>query len=79
MVMPEGVTGLELAERLRQERPDLRVIISSGYSAEMVQAGVPDRPGIVYLPKPYTMSTLADTVRRCLQSSATTPKTSGDQ
>ncbi|MCC6233610.1 MAG: response regulator, partial [Verrucomicrobiales bacterium] len=67
MVMPEGMSGLELAERLREQRPGLRVIISSGYSAEIVQAGVPTKAGIVYLPKPYATSTLADAVRRCLE------------
>lgn len=66
MVMPEGITGLELALRLQGFNPGLKVIISSGYSAEMVQAGVPDRVGIVYLPKPYDTAVLAGTVRKCL-------------
>jgi signal transduction histidine kinase len=34
MVMPEGMTGSELARRLRAEKPDLGVIISSGYNSE---------------------------------------------
>lgn len=66
MVMPEGLTGLELAERLQASRPGLKVIISSGYSAEIVHSGVPTRSGITYLPKPYDERTLADTVRSCL-------------
>jgi PAS domain S-box-containing protein len=66
MVMPEGMTGLELADRLQQLHPELKVIISSGYSAEIVQAGVPNRPGVVYLPKPYDTTTLARAVRACL-------------
>jgi PAS domain S-box-containing protein len=66
MVMPEGITGLELMERLRRLKPGLRVIISSGYSAEIAQAGMPDKAGVVYLPKPYEARTLADTVRNCL-------------
>ncbi len=70
MVMPEGMTGLELADRLQRSRPGLRVIISSGYSAEIVQAGVPNRPGVVYLPKPYDTTTLAKAVRTCLDRMA---------
>jgi CheY-like chemotaxis protein len=66
MVMPEGMTGLELADRLQQLHPELKVIISSGYSAEIVQAGVPNRPGVVYLPKPYDTTTLARAVRAYL-------------
>ena len=66
MVMPEGMTGLELAERLRALKPGLKVIIASGYSAEMVQAGVPVEAGVIYLPKPYATKALADTLRDCL-------------
>lgn len=64
--MPEGLTGLELAERLQALKPGLKVIISSGYSAEIVHAGIPTRTGITYLPKPYDERTLADAVRACL-------------
>jgi two-component system, cell cycle sensor histidine kinase and response regulator CckA len=66
MVMPEGISGLELSERLKELKPRLRVIISSGYSQEVVQAGVPNRPGLLYLPKPYDSRTLATTVRAFL-------------
>jgi CheY-like chemotaxis protein len=66
MVMPEGMTGLELTERLQALRPGLKVIISSGYSAEIVQSGVPTKAGVLYLPKPYEARKLADVVRQCL-------------
>lgn len=66
MVMPEGMNGLELAERLQQGRPGVKVIISSGYSAEIVESGVPGKPGMRFLPKPYELPTLAQTVRQHL-------------
>jgi PAS domain S-box-containing protein len=66
LVMPEGMTGLELAQRLKAAEPGLRVIISSGYSAGVAQEGSPAEDGIVYLPKPYDKSVLAKTVRDCL-------------
>ena len=66
MVMPEGMTGLELAEQLRACKPGLKVIISSGYSAEIVRAGVPEKADMVYLPKPYETRRLAEVVRACL-------------
>jgi len=66
MVMPGGMTGLELAEQLRMQRPGLKVIVSSGYSAEIAHAGVPTRAGVVYLPKPYQMEFLARLLRECL-------------
>ena len=71
VVMPEGMTGLELAERLRAARSDLRVIISSGYSSEIVRAGGIKQAGIWYLPKPYEAKTLAETVRGCLDEKTT--------
>jgi CheY-like chemotaxis protein len=73
MVMPEGMTGLELAERLQVLRPDLKVIISSGYSADIAQAGGPDKAGVVYLPKPYAVTVLAEAIRNCLDSRTVPP------
>ena len=70
MVMPEGMTGLELIERLQMQRPGLKSIISSGYSADIVQGDVLRRPGVVYLPKPYETRTLAKVVRQCLDAKA---------
>lgn len=69
MVMPGPWTGLELAEHLQKERPALKVVVSSGYSAEIVHAGVPDRPGIAYLAKPYQVHALARFVRHHLDAS----------
>jgi hypothetical protein len=46
--------------------PGLRAIISSGYSAEIVQAGVLNKAGITCLPKPYETRTLSEIVRSCL-------------
>jgi len=67
MVMPEGVTGLELAEKLKSEKPQLRVIISSGYSTEISMQGVPIQSGFIYLPKPSASALIASTIRDCLE------------
>jgi CheY-like chemotaxis protein len=66
MVMPEGINGLALAEKLRASKPTLRVIVSSGYSAELVQNAGAIIEGIDYLPKPCAPAELATTIRRCL-------------
>jgi CheY-like chemotaxis protein len=68
MVMPEGITGLELAERLRKLKPDLKAIISSGYSSEIPKTGAIHANSVVYLPKPYEAKTLAEVVRNCLNA-----------
>jgi PAS domain S-box-containing protein len=67
MIMPEGVTGLELAEKLRSEKPSLKVIISSGYSTEISMQGIPTGAGYVYLPKPSASALIAATIRDCLE------------
>lgn len=66
IVLPEAMTGLELAERLQGLKPALQVIVTSGYSTEVAMAGAPSRPGVAYLPKPYETSKLASVVRNCL-------------
>jgi CheY-like chemotaxis protein len=70
MVMPEGLSGMELAERLRKQKPTLKVIISSGYSAEIVRSGGVTQTGIAYLPKPCKTEVLAETIRACLKRDA---------
>ncbi|MEI7728953.1 MAG: PAS domain S-box protein [Verrucomicrobiota bacterium] len=64
MVMPEGLSGLELAHRLLAEKRGLKVICSSGYSMDLQLAD--PHPGIVCLPKPYQPAALVRLVRECL-------------
>jgi nitrogen-specific signal transduction histidine kinase len=66
IVMPEGMTGLELAEKLRKENPNLKVILSSGYNMEIFGSSTSNN--IVYLAKPYGFDLLTKTIRDCLDS-----------
>lgn len=66
MVMPDRLTGWDLAQRLRAEKPGLKVVLASGYSLEMSHQGVPEGPGIAFLAKPFEMAALVATVRQCL-------------
>jgi CheY-like chemotaxis protein len=66
MVMPHGVSGRELAERLRGDKPELKVIYSSGYSLAVVGADMVLKEGLNFLQKPYHPRKLAQTVRDCL-------------
>jgi two-component system cell cycle sensor histidine kinase/response regulator CckA len=43
MVMPGGISGKELAERMLKENPKLKVIYSSGYTAEVSESDFPWR------------------------------------
>ena len=64
IVMPGGMTGHELAARLTDERPDLKVIYSSGYSASLFSEGQDLIPGRNFLPKPYDASSVVTMIRR---------------
>ena len=55
VVMP-GMGGLRLSEQLAQEKPDLPVILATGYSQEIAQSGSGGRPVIL---KPYRLATLS--------------------
>jgi nitrogen-specific signal transduction histidine kinase/ActR/RegA family two-component response regulator len=66
LMMPEGVSGRDLAERVLADRSDLKVIYSSGYSLDVVNPGFSVREGLNFLQKPYDPETLAQTVRDCL-------------
>lgn len=65
MVMPEGMGGLELARQLRKLKPGLKVVLSTGYSAEL-QSANPEKDGMRMLPKPYEPDALVKMVRMCL-------------
>jgi PAS domain S-box-containing protein len=66
LVMPDNMNGRELAEKLWMDQPGLKVIFTSGYSADIVGKDFKLEPELNYLQKPYQPQTLALTVRRCL-------------
>ncbi|HXE42078.1 MAG TPA: response regulator, partial [Candidatus Baltobacteraceae bacterium] len=66
LVMPEGISGVDLAERLLDDRPDLKIVFTSGYSSNEINAELLARAQAQFLQKPYTHTTLAKTIRTCL-------------
>jgi PAS domain S-box-containing protein len=70
MVMPGGIMGSELAERLLTRSPKLKVIYTSGYSPGMAGKDASLLEGRNFLPKPYSIGKLAQFVRQCLDAPA---------
>jgi two-component system cell cycle sensor histidine kinase/response regulator CckA len=67
MVMPEGVTGRQLALKLKVDRPELKVVYTSGYSIDLMGEGMEELfDGVNYIQKPYRPEVLAQTIRACL-------------
>ncbi|MCP3465600.1 ATP-binding protein [Bradyrhizobium sp. CCGUVB23] len=69
IIMPGGMNGRELAEAIRERRPDVRVLYTSGYTDDaIVHEGHLD-PGIALLRKPYRKSELSQKIREVLTGS----------
>jgi CheY-like chemotaxis protein len=71
MVMPDGVSGADLVEKLQASRPRLKVVFTSGYTANEVNREMLTRTRASFLAKPYTQAELAKTVRDCLDQNNT--------
>ena len=73
IVMPDGVTGYDLAQQLKSEQPQLRVIYTSGYSTDILGKD----PTLIrdgnFLQKPYHPHQLAQAVRDCLDRKSPAP------
>ena len=70
MIMPEGVSGRDLAKMLQAEDPKLKVIFSSGYSRDLFGKDMLLEDGYNFLPKPYHPRQLARAVRKALDKDA---------
>jgi CheY-like chemotaxis protein len=70
VVMPQKISGIELAEKLRKEKERLRVIFTSGYSLELLDEHLRARAEFNFLPKPYAPAKLKELIRTCLDKKA---------
>jgi two-component system, cell cycle sensor histidine kinase and response regulator CckA len=68
VVMP-GLSGGELARRMVESRPKMKVLFMSGYSAEAVVTNGNLLEGSSFLSKPFTADDLLDRVRETLAAS----------
>jgi signal transduction histidine kinase/CheY-like chemotaxis protein/HAMP domain-containing protein len=76
MVMPAGVSGVELASKLLSHRPPLRVVFASGYTVDDISTDFLERHNDArFLQKPYNRVTLARAVRESLDKLASRQKT----
>jgi PAS domain S-box-containing protein len=68
MVMPHGLSGLDLAERFLAERSSLKVIVTSGYSVDLAGKEITQTERLRFLAKPYSVLELAGAVRAMLDA-----------
>ena len=63
-----GMRGTELAARMREQSPELRVIYISGYSEGEIGDWRSGEEGIVFLAKPFLPAELVAAVSRLIAS-----------
>ena len=73
MLMPEGMSGRDLARRLHRDAPLLPVIYTSGYSPDIAGKDFPLQEGVNFLAKPFNPSVLGEAVRASLAASGLRP------
>jgi PAS domain S-box-containing protein len=65
LIMPNGMNGMELLEKARALRPNVRALFTSGYSEEFLRGRSGD-DGVPMVGKPYRRHRLAEAVRDAL-------------
>jgi DNA-binding LytR/AlgR family response regulator len=60
--MPGGISGVELARKVRERFPELPILLTTGYSEQVAQVH-----GFPILQKPYEMDALAGALGKLLK------------
>ncbi len=66
VVMP-GISGIELARLVRERRPDLPIVLTTGYSEQIARTGAEDLPVVL---KPYRLDALAKALDDAMAAAA---------
>ena len=78
IVMPRGMTGVELAREAHRRRPDMKILLTSGFAggrSGREPSTTPQTGEFPFLPKPYTVSDLARRLRETFRvPAAATPR-----
>ena len=64
VVMP-GMDGPTMVREARQSRPDLKILFMSGYAEEQLRKSI-DIENVNFLPKPFSVTDLAEAARRAV-------------
>ena len=70
VIMPGGINGVELARRMRAQRPGLKIIYSSGFPSDALAQKSGTRIDAPLLYKPYQRSAFVAAVSRVMDAKA---------
>jgi CheY-like chemotaxis protein len=71
VIMPGGTNGIALAQIAQHERPDLKILLTSGFVGDKAVLGVSEH---LILDKPYSASVLAAHLRKLLDPPSRTAR-----
>ncbi|HEV2612256.1 MAG TPA: histidine kinase famiy protein [Noviherbaspirillum sp.] len=75
IMMPGGMNGLMLVERVRERIPDIPVLLTTGYMDELADKGI-NTSSFTILTKPYRRTELSDRIRSALNKNmGSSPRT----
>ncbi len=66
LMIPNGMDGQETIKRLRRIDPDVKAIVSSGYSNDPIMASYEKYGFTAILPKPYRIKDLKQILQRVI-------------
>ena len=66
LVMPGGLSGYDVCDEARKRRPDLKVLLTSGYAEETIEPEKLSSARISLLRKPYRLAALAEALDQTL-------------
>jgi DNA-binding NtrC family response regulator len=68
VIMPGGISGRDLANRIWRTKPRQKVLFTSGYSPSRAGKDTKSLEGLRFFPKPYGPDKLLHAVRECMTS-----------
>jgi CheY-like chemotaxis protein len=63
MTMPGGISGIELAHRLRELNPAIKMVLVSGYPLTVLRQQHSDLGDFTFITRPYRLAEFARTLR----------------
>ena len=66
VIMPAGPNGFDLADSAKRLRPDIRIVLMSGYPGKEMKTSEPGAAEFGFLPKPFEKHELAQAIRESL-------------
>jgi CheY-like chemotaxis protein len=68
VVLPDQLTGRDLARKLLTRQPSLKVVLTSGYGEDSFDDGILDQHGVGFMQKPYKAQDLLRVIRQVLDA-----------